>query len=80
VSFQVRVGQCSRSKRQKGHKPCAFNGAFYLALAAGAVAAALAGIYLAAVRQQLAQRFDVLVIDVFLAAPAKPALRLLRRR
>jgi hypothetical protein len=80
VRVTVCVGQCLRSKRQKRHKPCVFYGPFDFALAAGTVAAALARIYLAAMRQQLLQGLDILVIHVFLAPPAKPALGLLRRR
>ena len=41
-------GLCA--KRQKGHKSCAFDCVFDLALTAGTIAAALAGVYLAAMR------------------------------
>jgi hypothetical protein len=71
-------GLCA--KRQKRHKSCAFDCAFDLALTAGAIAAALARINLAAMRQQLLQGLDILVIHILLAPPAEPALGLLRRR
>ena len=68
-----------RGKGQKGHKSCVFDGLFDLSLTAGTVAAALAGVYLAAMRQQLLQRLDIFIIDVLFAASAKPALCLLTR-
>jgi len=71
-------GLCA--KRQKRHKSCAFDCTFDLALTAGTIAAALARIYLAAMRQQFLQGLDILVIHVLLAPPAKPTLGLLRRR
>jgi hypothetical protein len=69
----------SGSKRQQRHIPGPFNGLFYLTLAAGAIAAALARVYLAAMRQQLRQCLDVLVINIFFAPAAKATLRLLPR-
>jgi hypothetical protein len=71
-------GLCA--KRQKGHKSCAFYCVLDLALAAGTIAAAFAGVYLAAMRQQFLQGLDILVIHVLLASPAEPALGLLRCR
>jgi hypothetical protein len=65
------------TERQKRHKSCAFDGPFDLALAAGTVAAAFARVYLAAMCQQLLQGFDILVINVLFASPAKPTRGLL---
>jgi len=55
----------------------ALYGFFQLSLASGAIAASLAGIYLAAIGQQLLQRRYVLVINVLSLAAAESALRLL---
>jgi len=45
-------------------------------LTAGTIAAALAGVYLAAIGQELLQSLDVLVVNVFYASSAKTTLRL----
>jgi hypothetical protein len=65
------------SKRQQRHIPGTFNCLFRLSLTAGTIAAALAGVYLAAVGQKLLQSLDVLVVNVFYASSAKTTLRLL---
>jgi len=49
-----------------------------LSLAAGTIAAALAGIYLTAMGQKLLQRIDILVVNVFYALSAETALSLAR--
>jgi hypothetical protein len=64
-------------ERQQGHIPGALDSPFRLALTTGTVAAALARVYLAAIRQELLERFNILVVNVFHATPAKTALRLL---
>ncbi len=51
-----------------------FNRLFYFSLTACAVAAALAGIYLAAIGQKSLQRLNVLVVDVFVSSSAEAAL------
>jgi len=45
-------------------------------LAAGAVAAALTRVYLAAIGQEPLEGLDVFVVDVFVASPAETTLRL----
>ena len=54
-----------------------FYGFFQFPLAAGAIAASLTRINLAAIGQQFLQRWNVLVINVFGLTAAEPALRLL---
>jgi len=68
---------CLSGKRQQGHISCAFDSPFDLSLAARTVAAAFAGVYFAAMGQELLERFDILVVDVLFAPSAEAALRLL---
>jgi hypothetical protein len=61
--------------RQQCHIPGALNSLFHLSLTTRTIAAALARVYLAAMRQKFLQRFYVFVIDVLDAPSAKPTLR-----
>ena len=65
--------------RQQRHIPSEFNRLFDLALTAGTIAAALAGVYLAPMRQELDKGVDVLIVNVFLASPAETTLGLVAR-
>ena len=66
--------------RQQSHKPRPLDGAFDPSLTAGTITAALARKNLAAGGQQLAQRFDVFVVDILFAVAAKSTLGLLANR
>ena len=61
--------------RQQCHIPGALNGFFHLSLTTRTIAAALARVYLAAMRQKFLQRLYVFVINVLDAPSAKPTLR-----
>jgi hypothetical protein len=65
--------------RQQRHIPSEFNRLFDLALTAGTIAAALARVYLAPMRQELGKGVDVLIVNVFSASPAETTLGLLPR-
>lgn len=65
--------------RQQRHIPSELNRLFDLALTAGTIAAALARVYLATMRQELGKGVDVLIVNVFSASPAETTLGLLPR-
>ena len=61
-------------ERQQADETCALDCQSDFTLAACTVAAALAGKYLPAMRKQLAQNLEVLVVNIFRLRPAEPAL------
>ena len=65
--------------RQQRHITSEFNRLFDLALTASTIAAALAGVYLAPMRQEPGKGVDVLIVNVFLASPAETTLGLVAR-
>jgi hypothetical protein len=64
----------SARERQQGHESGSLDGRLGLPLTSRTVAAALAGKYLAAIGQELLQRVNVLVVNVFGALSAKTTL------